>query len=451
MMHSFVPRTILYTGVLQKLAQEFSDIIVLVPQEKVIFYRNTYQYKNITFRGVDLSHINHSLITRIRTFFEYGIHTNIKKFHAQKIYESDKNWTLYIIRRAWMNTVGKLHILQHLLRTLFVYAIRNETTGVEGYIDADTTKLVSTDIYNENDLLFIETARRKKIKTIGMVRSWDNNMSKILLPFVPNQILTQNEIQSNELRTIQGVSDSTITAIGMPYYEYCIQYTPTSRDIFMSTVGIPIESKLILFSPAGSSFIDHDWQFCQIMKDAIDCGDLPNNTYVLVRCHPGNPCDLTSFQLNEHFIIERPGTIVDPARGNKGAELDIDATNHLIDELTHSNVVVNILSSIVLDSAVVGTPVVTPQFEGLSQNVPFLKSVQRFQKEENMAMLLNIWNGSRPKTKTAFIEELKRILQGDIASDSLALKRIMDNYNILPETKNESAATQSLHNILSKD
>lgn len=451
LLHPFTPRAVLYTGLLQKLMMEGHEITILVPEEKYSFYAKSSFSRGLIFKTLKILEYNINFSNQIMTFFEYAIHTNIKKFHAREMYVRDMKKTTYFMRRICINTIGKSRMLQFLLRACFSKIMSAVPTGVEHYLTKDVDILFSTDIYNVHDLLFIESARRKKIKVIGMVRSWDNNVSKFLLPLTPDHIVTQNEIQKNELKSVQGVTSTIITSIGIPYYEYYTQYTPTPRNIFMSSLGIPTESKLILFSPAGGKFIDHDWQFCQIIKDAIECGDLPNNTYVLVRCHPGNPCDLTSFQPNEHFIIERPGTIVDSVRGNKGAELDIDATNHLIDELTHSDVVINILSSIVLDAAVVETPVITPQFEGFSKNVPFLKSVQRFQEEENMAMLLNIWNGSRPKTKTAFIEEIKRILQGDIAPDTLALKRIVDNYNISPETKNELSSTQSLHNILSKD
>lgn len=447
LLQPFTPRAVLYTGLLQNIAKNGYIVTVLVPEEKLSFYKSSSYSEGLTFQPVPISEYNQTFIHNLKSFFEYGIHTNIKKFHAKEVYLRDRRWLSHILRHVQMNTIGRSNILQNLLRILFSFALRNTKTGVEKYISKNITMFFSTDIYNEYDLLFIESALRKNVRTIGMVRSWDNNVSKLLLPFIPTQILTQNEIQRNELKTVQGIPLNTATPIGIPYYEYYNQYTPTGRELFMESLGIPSDSKLILFSPAGSKFIDHDWQFCKIIKEAIENKTLPHNTHVIVRCHPGNPCDLSLFTQDEHFTIERPGIIIDKTRGNKGAELDMHATNHLIDEIVHADVVVNILSSIVLDAAIMGTPVVTPQFEGLENEVSFLKSVKRFQTEENMAMLLQIWKGSRPRTQQDFVYELQRVLSGDTATDILALKRIRDNY--YNQQSNETA-TRRLHNILSR-
>ncbi len=419
----FVARTILYTNILSRLATEGHKVTVLVPAEKRDFY--SARYPDLIFVGISLTSLNATIIRKIHTLLEYAFLSNIKSFHAREILAQDKNYSKYALRLLAMHTIGRSHLLQSWLRRFFIFATRTYSTGFESHVTADMVVL-SCDIYNEYDVLLLIEAKRRNLKTLGMVRSWDNNYSKTLLPIIPDVVITQNDIMSKEVRSLHGASKN-IVSVGIPYYETYKQHTPISKELLYTELGIPLDAKLVLFSPAGNKFISHDWHFCQILKDAIQSGALPPNTYVLVRCHPSNTCDLSQFVPDEHFIIETPGTSFGGPR-QKDTELDFKSIEHLIDEITHASVVINILSSIIIDAAVIGTPVVTPCFEGRESHAPFLRSIQRFQAEENMELLLRIWKGSMPTTESDLVNELARVLGGDTKSDTEAHERILSSY-----------------------
>jgi hypothetical protein len=423
--HPFVARSILYNGILTRLANEGCTILILVPEEKVTFYSALYNHPQMQFVGISISNINAKFIQFIKRCFEYAIHTNIKRYHADEVLARDGHYRWFIFRLALMNSIGRSGLLQNLLRGAFFFLTRNMKTGFEAYITKDTRTVVASDVYNEYDVLLLATAQRRGIRTVGIIRSWDNNISKMLLPVVPDTLVAQSDILREEAMRIHGVH-TNISVAGIPYYEQYRAYTPIAKETFFEKLGIPHDAHLILFSPAGNKFIDHDWEFCQILKEAIVDGDLPRNTYVLVRCHPSNTTDLSRFTPNEHFIIETPGTSFGQTR-KKDNELDPHSIEHLIDSLHHSSLVINLLSSIIIDAAAVGTPTMMPRFEARF-SPSFLRSISRYQKEECMARLLSVWQGSMPRNETEFIAEINRILQGETRKDTEALVRLITTY-----------------------
>ncbi|MEK7076832.1 MAG: hypothetical protein AAB967_01225, partial [Patescibacteria group bacterium] len=50
----------------------------------------------------------------------------------------------------------------------------------------------------EEDFVFLKHAKRRRIPTLGMVRSWDNFSTKLFLRVHPDELLVQNEIMKEE-------------------------------------------------------------------------------------------------------------------------------------------------------------------------------------------------------------------------------------------------------------
>jgi hypothetical protein len=56
-----------------------------------------------------------------------------------------------------------------------------------------------TDIFHPMDVALLHLARANGIRTVGMVRSWDNTTSKGYLRAVPDQVVTPNDLVLGEL------------------------------------------------------------------------------------------------------------------------------------------------------------------------------------------------------------------------------------------------------------
>jgi CDP-glycerol glycerophosphotransferase (TagB/SpsB family) len=119
-----------------------------------------------------------------------------------------------------------------------------------------------------------------------------------------------------------------------------------------------------------------------------------------------NKADLSKFVPNENFVIEDPNSSYMGDRA-KEAEMGIEQANHLADSLFHSAVVLNSVSSLLIDAAVFDKPVVTVCFDGWEKNVPITRSVLTEQANEWLQVLLD--KGLSPKAHTA--EEMIRLIR----------------------------------------
>jgi hypothetical protein len=248
-------------------------------------------------------------------------------------------------------------------------------------------RIFAPDVFGDADVAMLKTAKRRSIRAIGMVLSWDNNTSKGLMRAMPDRLIVQNEIIREESIRLQGVRPSIIVVSGIPHFEYYKKYKPISRHDFMAQIKGDSTKKTILISPAGDKFIGTDWHIFEILKRAYKEGKICRKVQFLIRLHPTNKIEFGGFIPDENFIIENPGVTFEGVR-SKDNELNKEAVNHLADTLTHCDVVINVLSSIVIDASIFNKSVITIGFNGYEKDTPFIRSVGLYLTEENMARLL---------------------------------------------------------------
>jgi len=410
----FVSRNVLNTGVLDEFLTRGVQVVVLVPKAKADFYTKVYSPRGVIVEGIDVASFN----TQRERFFQHTaellIDTNTKRFH--KMIERFEGGSLlkYILMRTITATVGRLRGAKHLFRFIeyYFYQPRFFEALLHSY---KPDAVFATNVFGELDTALIKDARRSGVRSVGMVMSWDNPTSKQLLRVVPDTLLAHNQGICAELSDLHAVEDAK--AVGTPHYDYAKSYCAVTKEEFFEQMGIPQDRTLVLLSPAGQKFIDTDWQIFQILKDARSTGAFSRPVHFLVRVHPTNKINFGQFVPDEFFTIEEPGVRFEGVR-DKDNELDMAGFNHLLDSIDHSTVVVNTLSSIVIDACVRNRPVVTVGFDGLETHVPFERSVELYHVEENMAKLLTTGGAPVARSAPELVAAIERYIQ-DSSRDSV--------------------------------
>lgn len=399
--HPFVSRNVFDSGTLKLIADSSDKVFIFVLKEKEEYFKEKYEGGNVHVVGVSLiDPINTRDEIISRRCAELLLNTHTKVLH-QKIYRA-KGGKLY---RYWfarftMMLTSLLPFLRRLARTFFVRAKGSEV--FDTFFSEYTPELVFvTDPFSPYDTLLMKAARKHKTALRSLVRSWDNFTTKEYLQVVPDTIMVQNMEMIHEGVALHDLPEDRFRLVGVPQFEYYKRYIPVSREVFCARLGFDPSRSIILFSPAGDKFSFTDWQICELLKRAEAAGKFGKDVQFVVRLHPMNPADLSKFERNERFVIDDP-RVSFKAESQKQAELDMSAVNHLADSLYHSDVVVNTVSSLIIDAAIFDTPIVTVGFDGWEKNVPFVKSVLAEQSNEWMQVLLA--KGISPITKN--IDEL---------------------------------------------
>ncbi len=390
--HPFISRNIFDSSALAKIAEGANEVIVFVLKHKEKYLKEKYETGNIKIIGLDL----HEAIKTRREVLgsriaEILLDTHTKKLH-QKIYlEHDKKYLKYFLSRAVMATLAHSVLFKRFFRAM-ILRFNNVDVFGEYFKQYKPEITVSTDPFSPYDIIFMKNARQTNTKLIGLIRSWDNFTTKEYLQVKPDSVIVQNEEMITEGKTLHDLD--TFTIVGVPQFEYYLRYTPIDRESFCKRMHLDPKKRIVLFSPAGDKFTSTDWQICEILKQQQAEGKLPNDLQFLVRLHPMNGTDLSKFEPTENFVIDDPNSSYESGHA-KESEMGVEHVNHLADSLHHSVLVLNSVSSLLIDAAILDKPVVTICFDGWEKNVPLTRSILTEQSNEWLQVLLN--KGLSPK------------------------------------------------------
>jgi hypothetical protein len=387
-LYSLASRNILNSGVLEELLAQDAKVILFVLPAKKSFYSKAYPYSNVIVEEFDSEKFNDRKEGLFKSIALLLISTNVMKFRKIKMVENGGSYLKYFYHMLVTAVFGNLKIVKVLFRKLDEAC--NKKDAFRSYFEKYKPDVVfAPDVFGSGDVLLLKSAQIHKVRTLGMVASWDNNTTKGLMRVVPNRLLVQNKIIEEESINIQNISSEIIKVVGIAHYDYYRNYQPISREEYFNKLGIDKSKRLIMFSPAGDKFITTDWQICEILKEAYTDKKITDDIVTLIRVHPANIVSFGKFTPNEHFVVEVPGVRFE-GLSDKRNELDKKSLDHLLDTLAHVDLVINVVSSIVIDAAVLDKPVITIGFEGWEKKVPFGSSVKRYHMDENMDKLLKI-------------------------------------------------------------
>lgn len=188
-------------------------------------------------------------------------------------------------------------------------------------------------------------------KTALIVASWDNLTNKGLIQFAPDRIFVWNQLVAEEVERLHRLPRDKVVVTGASVFDPWFVMKPhTSREDFCAGLGLDTSKAIILYL-CSSKFIaaDEVESIKSWLKKVRNHPDpVIRQANVLVRPHPGNPqqwCDLQALA----------NVVVWPPHGEQ--VVDIETRSRYFDSLHHCAVVVAINTSGMLESAIVGKPV----------------------------------------------------------------------------------------------
>jgi len=371
--HPLISRNILLTGVLGGLKSSGFFIYILCPEYKKEYFIKEFEDEKVKIIGID----NEPLNIREAFFKKLGfslLSTSTVAFKKKEKFIRDKN--IFSFGLSWLlRKAGGFKITTILFRSLYNF-LYNRNIYKDIFEEHKPDLVFSTDILDNEDVRLLFEAKRAGVKTVGMVRSWDNLTNKMLLPVVPDRFVVHNQIIKQELIDIQKIDESknSIFVTGIPQFDYYLNYSPTDKKYFFDKLGFDIDKKIMMFAPMGSRFISTDWQMLQVVHDAILNGEIDHSAQILVRLPPGDYMDKSRLKLSDKVKIyfDDPG-IGFVIKKKKKKELTREDMTRLADSLYYSDVLINSGSSLCIDIAAFDKPIICPKFDGLGK-VDFYKS-----------------------------------------------------------------------------
>ncbi|MFH1662271.1 MAG: radical SAM protein [Candidatus Falkowbacteria bacterium] len=291
-----------------------------------------------------------------RVFFKLVFSESTKlylKYHATKRRRANKisyffSWLIFSI-------LSRIKILKKIYRKIDLTFL---TTGeYSKYFEKYRPDLIfSTSIINHFDAEFLKEARQRKLKTIALVRSWDN-VDKILFRIEPDLLLVQNEIMKKEIKKHQAFNIEKIKVVGFPQFDiYKDKNIFLSREQYCEKKNFNPDMPILFIGSEGVWSEGDEKIFGKIIKARNNkiipnCNILIRPYFVTVK---QNRYDIFSNEKNV-FIddkFRKSDFFID--NWDPSEEDNIDFTNSLF----HSSMMITFASTLALDAACFNKPII---------------------------------------------------------------------------------------------
>jgi hypothetical protein len=236
--------------------------------------------------------------------------------------------------------------------------------------------------------------------------SWDHFTTKTAPLRRVAGLAVWNETMKRQAIEIHGYRPEQVCVAGVPQFDiYADPASFLSREAFFQRIGADPTKKLVTLTTIPPVlYTYHDVVIDELLA-AMRGGKLGEPAQLLVRVHPRD--DITRyerFMQAPDVIVEKPfkqtivaeGSNVDPSRDNR---------LHLANTLKHSDVIVNVASTIAIEAAILDTPVVNIAFDG-HDTKPFLDSARRFYQYTHYKPLVDIGAVRVARTPTVLVDEV---------------------------------------------
>lgn len=262
--------------------------------------------------------------------------------------------------------------------------------------------IFSTDIQNDYDVRLLAEAKYHGIKTLSMVRSWDNLTSKGLIRIFPDALLVHNEIIKQEATLYNGIPRDRITVVGIPHYDHYCKEARVGRSEYFKRIGGDPKKRLIFFAPTGDRYIAQN----HIDRDILELLDewLPPDYQILVRFPPHDTVNLDGLQKSGRIMFDI--ATMENINMPRKVELTREMDGHLADSIYHSELVVCGPSTISIDGALFDKPVILIGFDGQKKRTYF-ESIRRYYAYEHQKRII----ASGGVRLAAAPEELRHLLK----------------------------------------
>ena len=396
--HILISRNILATEILPLLAKGDRQVVILCPRKKEEFFRKEFKQDGVIIESV-------------------AVNLNWRDFFLRFLsLAALRTKTLWLKRRTEMKGVGAVFseiipvfLANWLTRRLspFLTPRNRSQLLLEKY---KPELIFATDVQNEYDVSLMDAARKRGIKIVGMVRSWDNLAAKGLIRIIPDVLLASNELVKREAVELHGVLAEKIQVVGLPHYDNYFQPPKFSREVLAEKLGLSASKKFVLFAPIGDRYLADNFvdKNVLILLDKILSADWE----ILVRLPPTDSVkEIESGNFSGRVKIYRPGGRFGSVKNTELTRADDDV---LIASIRYADLIVAGPSTMVIDTAIFDKPVILIGFDG-KENRPYLESVRHYYDYNHFQPIMK--SGGAPLARNE--EQFEKFIRAYLANPAI--------------------------------
>lgn len=237
------------------------------------------------------------------------------------------------------------------------------------------------------DSELIAEAKRRGIKTLGMVCNWDH-LNKYFIPLRADYLIVQNEPMRREAVVFQGYEPNQIIAVtGFPKFDvyHDINAHTTSRSDFFRNFNIPESAKLILFI-SGSAYSLDEGDILETISGWIHEKRFKEHARLMVRPYV-TLRDRKQEEAKYKTLMNDSTIAFNWAKGDESGE----GKQLYLGMLAHADVIISMFSTTAIEAAMLDKPTIAIGFDGYAKR-PLHQSVTRMERMHHFRNVLDTGN-----------------------------------------------------------
>lgn len=264
-----------------------------------------------------------------------------------------------------------------------------------------------TTIYSKDVCVEI-AAKQHGVKACAFILSWDNPTTKGPFPVRPDRAIIWNNVMRDELMRFHGFPPEDLFVSGPPQFDIYTDPSPyATREEFFRKWGLDPKKKLITYTTGTPGMLPFEHEIVELLYGKIKGGAFKEPCQLMVRLHPKDVYDVYKrFENLPDLVLQTAGR---RGKTNDSWNPTREDMYGLAETMTHSDVVVNIASTITIDAACFDTPVVNLAFDGFSTK-PYEKSCKRYYNFNHYKRIVETGGITIANTIEETVQQIQRYL-----------------------------------------
>lgn len=379
--NSFFVRNFFRTDIFSIL-KKTSDLrlVFLAPQNKLAYYRKEFPGDRVVFDALP-----ETRTLAIERFFRFVETASIHSHTATLLQKTDfvhakgqrfffRRVVIYFMRRIlWQ--LGRFRWWRQVIRLAYWLVPSNTFSSALTRWKPD---LVYCPSMIGTDFRLLKEAKKKGLKTLGIILSWDNLHSKTMLRIYPDDLIVHTDDTADQVERYADFPRKRMHITGIPQYDRYVRRTGmVGRDEFMNMIGGDPAKKLLVYAVSGKAGLPIDFGIVKMIRKAQEKGEIPQDLQILLRAYPRY--DFTPE--NIRYIKDELGCLVHPSmthigEGKDSWEFDDDTLVFLVNTLAHADIVAALYTTFFIEAAMFDKPLIAVGFD--ERNTSYWDSAKRF-------------------------------------------------------------------------
>lgn len=411
--HGFQARMLLRSAIAETLLAQGASLVIVSRAANEAYFRKEFDHPQITLAEMPsrFSRVEANLIT-LRQYLlmnpSLGNTLNYKneafRRQAPKRYWFARAANMFLgriapLRNAYIGIEAKLYAGREYDEILLRHKPDLLVTGTAGF--------------NPDDIHVLRAAHRLRIPTATVMLSWDNLTSKGYMGGVPDHLLVWSKLMENEAVQYHNFPRERIQWCGAAQFDHYFGLRDRlDRSAWRRAHGVPADAALMVYGTINPPLLPHEINILRSIVEDSRAGKFSRTLHIWIRLHPQVIRGHYSRSLEPFRQLAGPDvTVEEPRVQSDKLDWDLPKSDaaHLAELLAAADIVVTPNSTLSIDAACAGTPIVNLAYDGDEPIQPEL-SARRFIHYTHAAKILETGGIALAESREHFIRLADRYL-----------------------------------------